>query len=327
MTITVDAEGFVRGYEVGRRSYRELQHPAISNTLAGAVLACPEDAWRITQGRVRRAETGAMAGGTLLDSLITGPEWSPHEGSIGLSEYVYKSGKQKGETSVVTWQDWNGLRIVNCEDFTGQAAKNAKAEAKALGLTVITASDFDKERAIATELRVRFELAGFRIEDYLTQVSLYWVETARNGRKVQACGRLDFLKKDWSEVVDLKRVESLSNHALERHADTYKWARQASAYTRGIVALRPDLIDCYAYEDTGDCHAWKWLFARTEPVVACTLRPTSGLLLKTGEAAWNRAVNEWAEGLETGLWRGHESDHTPLMPTSWAVEQMEADLV
>lgn len=317
MTITVDADGFTRGFECGRRSYRELQHPAISFSLGKVVLAMPEDAWRISQGRVRREETAAMAGGTILDSLITGPQYSPHEGAIGLSEYVYKSGKQKGETSVCTWQDWNGLRIVNADDFKGQAAKNASAEAKALGLTVITASDFDAERAIALELRVRMELAEFRIDDYLAQVSLYWVETARNGRKVQACGRLDFLKKDWTEIVDLKRIESLDQVFLERHVDRYRLALQAAAYSRAVYMLM----------DFGNVPSWRWLFARTSPVVACTLRPADALLLQAGEAAWNRAVNDWAEGLASGLWRGHESDHTPLMPTSWAVEQMEADLV
>lgn len=323
MTVNVDAQGFAVGWETNKRSYRELAHPPISNTLAGAVLSMPEDAWRITQSRTRRTETDAMAGGTILDSLITGPEWSPHEGSIGLSEYVYKSGKQKGETSVVTWQDWNGLRIVNCDDFKGQAAKNAKAEAEALGLTVISADDFDRERKIAAELRVRFELAGFRLDDYLTQVSLYWVETARNGFKVQACGRLDFLKKDWTEIVDLKRVESLSDRFLQSHVDRYSWARQAAAYSRAVIHVK--------MHDQGggfvQIPTWNWLFARTEPVVACSFRPPDAELLECGEAAWNRAVNEWAEGLQTGVWRGHESNHLPIEATQWARDQKEVDLV
>lgn len=331
MTITVDAEGFTRGFEVGRRSYRELQHPALSFSLGKVVHIMPEDAWRITQEGTRREETEAMAGGTILDSLLTGPSYNRQDGDHGQTEYIYKSGKQKGEVSVTTWHDWNGLRIVACDDFGSKSAQLAKQDGKALGLTVISADDFAAEEKLAYELRVRMELAGFQIENYMPQVSLYWTETAKNGRVIQCRGRLDFLSHDWTSIVDLKRVEDLSHQSLERAVDRYRWAMQAAAYSRAVMHLRlvlgaalpdPDVLD-----ELDSPPSWRWLFARTSPVVACTLRPADSMLLEAGEAAWNRAVNDWAEGLATGMWRGHESDHTPLMPTSWAVEQMEADLV
>lgn len=323
-SISVDAEGYVRGYVVGERSYRTLQHPSISFSLGKVVLSMPEDAWRITQARdIERTETEAMANGTIMDALLTGPEFCKLDGQVGCSEYVYKSGKQKGETSTVAWHDWNGLRIVATDDFKSAAAKLAKEEAEAAGLTVVKLDDFNAERRRAEELKVRAELAGFTVSDYHAQVAFYWVETAANGHKVQCRGRCDFLSKDWTSIVDLKRVEDLSQLALERSVDRYKWAMQAAAYSRAVVHL-------FARMSGGSVSGvpdWRWLFARTSPVVACTLRPADSMLLEAGEAAWNRAVNDWAEGLETGLWRGHESDHTPLMPTSWAVEQMEADLV
>lgn len=324
--ITVDAEGFVRGFEIGKRSYRELAHKPLSYSLAKGVLAMPEDAWRLTQSRVQREETDAMAAGTILDSLLTGPAYSRLEGDHGQTEYVYKSGKQKGETSTTEWHDWNGLRIVACNDFSSKSAQLAKQEAETVGLTVVKSEDFNTEQRQAYELRVRCELAGFQIENYMPQVGLYWTESARNGMTVQCRGRLDFLAKDWTSIVDLKRVEDLDHRALERAVDRYRWAMQAAAYSRAVVLLIAE--GHAAVPRTVDWPpSWRWLFARTSPVVACTLRPCDARLLTAGEAAWNRAVNEWAEGLETGMWRGHESDHTPLEPTSWAIEQMEADLV
>lgn len=319
VTINVDAEGFTIGFEYGRRSYRELQHPPLSFSLAKVVLACPEDAWRITQARdrIERIETEAMANGTIMDALLTGPEYSALEGERGCESYVYKSGKQKGETSTTDWHDWNGLRIVMCTDFTSTSAKMAKAAGEAKGLTVIKLEDFEHERRLVVELKIRLELAGFDITQYKAQASLYWTEIAANGRTVQCRGRLDFLAKDWTSIVDLKRTEDLSQLALERAVDRYKWALQAAAYSRAVYMLQ----GCQWVP------TWKWLFARTSPVVACTLRPADATLLEAGEAAWTRAVNDWSEGLASGLWRGHESDHTPLMPTPWAIEQMDADNV
>lgn len=316
MTITVDAEGFVHGFEVGKRSYRELQHPALSYSLAKAVLACPEDAWRITQKReeIEREETGAMSAGTVLDSLLTGPDYEDVSGHVGCSEYTYKSGKNKGEIARTEWHDWNGLRIVACEEFSTMSAQLAKKEGEAAGLTVVKLADFNADRRRARELLIRFELADFDIAKYMGQVGLYWTETARNGRKIQCRGRLDFLSHDWTSIVDLKRVEDLSQLSLERAVDRYRWAMQAAAYSSAVGHLKEGLVP-----------TWAWLFARTSPVVACTLRTPEAALLEAGRASWLRAVNEWAEGLATGIWRGHEADHTALTPTSWAVQQMNED--
>lgn len=327
MTITVDAEGFTIGYEYGRRSYRELQHPSLSFSLGKLVLQCPEDAYRITQRRetVERDQTDAMDDGNILDALLTAPEIVTDvtrllaadltTGQKSAAIQVWTANTKK-PTDPVEYLDWNGLRIILAETLQTKAAKEAAADARANDLTPVLAAKFEREVKRALEMLVRMELAGFDRSQYRYQVSLYWTEDAANGMRIQCRGRLDFLKLDWTEVVDLKRVEDLSQRSLETAVDRYKWAMQSAAYSRAVYMLQ----GCQWVP------TWKWLFARTSPVVACTLRPADALLLQAGEAAWNRAVNDWAEGLASGMWRGHESDHTPLMPTSWAVEQMEADL-
>lgn len=323
--ITVDAEGFTRGYEVGRRSYRELQHPALSFSLGKVVHIMPEDAWRISQRRerVERETSDAMDDGNVLDSLLTAVEpWSPERNPV-----LQWTAATKKPTPPIYYSDWNGLRILSVDAMTTKAAQEAAADARAQGLTPVLAEKFTREVERANEMLVRMELAGFDRRNYHYQVSLYWVETARNGRRIQCRGRLDFLSHDWTSIVDLKRVEDLSHLSLERAVDRYRWAMQAAAYSRAVVLLAEAGISPQPSDALFGVPTWRWLFARTSPVVACTLRPADSMLLEAGEAAWNRAVNDWAEGLETGLWRGHESDHTPLMPTSWAVEQMEADLV
>lgn len=317
MTVTVDSEGFCRGYEVGRRSYRELQHPPLSYSLAKAVLQCPEDAYRITQKReqVEKDVSDAMDDGNILDALLTaGVAWNPASNPV-----KQWTAETKKPTDPIDYSDWNGLRILSCETLQTKAAKECAADARANDLTPVLSHKFVREVERAQDMLVRMELAGFDRSQYLYQVGLYWTEMAANGMRVQCRGRLDFLAKDWTSIVDLKRVEDLSQLSLERAVDRYRWAMQAAAYSRAVMWLR------IVASDTPP--AWRWLFARTSPVVACTLRPADSMLLEAGEAAWNRAVNEWAEGLASGMWRGHESDHTPLLATSWAIEQMEADLV
>lgn len=316
MSITVDAEGFVRGFEIGKRSYRELAHKPLSYSLAKGVLAMPEDAWRLTlkAERVERETTDAMDDGNILDALLTaGTPWN--ETDCPVQEWTANT---KKATDPVQYSDWNGLRILSAETLQTKAAKECAADARAKDLTPVLAHKFTREVRKAEDMLIRMELAGFDRSQYQYQVGLYWTEQARNGMTVQCRGRLDFLAKDWTSIVDLKRVEDLDHRALERAVDRYRWAMQAAAYSRAVYILT--LPKCVV-------PTWRWLFARTSPVVACTLRPCDARLLEAGEAAWNRAVNEWAEGLETGMWRGHESDHTPLEPTSWAIEQMEADLV
>lgn len=312
MTITVDAEGFTRGFEVGQRSYRELLHPALSYSLAKAVLQCPEDAYRITQRvRVEREVSDAMDGGNVLDSLLTATTpWNAATNPV--AEWFAQT---KKATEPVEYSDWNGLRILSVDTLQTKAAKECAADARAKGLTPVKASDFTEEVERANEMLVRMELAGFDRAQYEYQCSLYWTEQARNGMTVQCRGRLDFLAKDWTSIVDLKRVEDLSHLSLERAVDRYRWAMQAAAYSSAVETLTSG-------ETTP---TWRWLFARTAPVVACTLRGAEVELLEAGRAAWVRAVNDWAEGLETGVWRGHESDHTPLNPTAWAVTQMHED--
>jgi len=334
MTIEVDSEGFVRGFEIGKRSYRELAHPALSFSLGKVVLMCPEDAFRLTlrTERVERESTDAMDDGSIMDALLTAPEEVTNAtrllaadlttGQKSAAIQVWTAATKK-PTDPVEYLDWNGLRIILAESLQTKAAKEAAADARAKDLTPVLAAKFEREVTRAHEMLVRMELAGFDRSQFHYQVSLYWTEDAANGMRIQCRGRLDFLAKDWTCVVDLKRVEDLSQQSLERAVDRYRWAMQAAAYLRGVVHL-------YARMSGGSVSgvpSWRWLFARTSPVVACTLRPADSMLLEAGEAAWNRAVNEWAEGLATGMWRGHEADHTPLLATSWAIEQMEADLV
>ena len=214
------------------------------------------------------------------------------------------------------------------ESLQTKAAKECAADARAKDLTPVLEAKFERELKRAQDMLIRMELAGFDRSQFHYQVSLYWTETAANGQTIQCRGRLDFLAKDWTEIVDLKRVEDLSQLSLERAVDRYRWAMQAAAYSRAVVLLTAAGLGAEPMPGgVGGVPSWRWLFARTSPVVACTLRPAEAALLQAGEAAWNRAVNDWAEGLATGLWRGHEADHTPLNPTSWALEQMEADLV
>lgn len=311
--INVDAEGFVRGFEVGRRSYRELQHPALSYSLAKAVLQCPEDAFRITQKRerVERETSDAMDDGNVLDSLLTAADpWRPETHPVQLW-----TANTKKPTDPVEYSDWNGLRIIQAETLQTKAAQQCAADARANQLTPVLAHKFVDETKRAEDMLVRMELAGFERSKYMYQVGLYWTEDARNGMRVQCRGRLDFLAHDWTSIVDLKRVEDLGQLSLERAVDRYRWAMQAAAYSSAVETLTSG-------ETTP---TWRWLFARTAPVVACTLRGAEVELLEAGRAAWVRAVNDWAEGLETGVWRGHESDHTPLNPTAWAVTQMHED--
>lgn len=322
--LQTDADGYVRGMlanaqEQYLRGEDLCQHPPLSNTYAKLVVReCPEEAFRAYSARlvveVDEAEddseedeqTDAKRAGSLLDALMTG---QPYPGKPDALVRVPGSAKSKSPDVLV--ERWNGLLIVDTDAWRSSSAKAARDMGTAEGLTVVKRSAFDRERRRLEEIAVRLELAGVSTDGWLTQVAVYWVETASDGTPVQCRGLLDFLRPDAGAIADLKRVHSLRGDRLAYAVDSYGWHIQSAAYSRAVLAL------------TGEWPEYDWHFVRAVPRVAVAVKPAGATMLECGQVEWLHAVDEWARGLKSGLWRGYEADRTPLEATPNMISRTE----
>lgn len=315
MTLHTDEDGFVMGFvrnaqEAYLKNLIPTKHPALnSGTAKLLVRECPEDAWRqhpASGMRVRGEQTAAMAAGSVLDALLTGPAWTGYNGDD------------------VT--RWNGLAILPVEDFRTKASRALKETAEDEGLTPVKRKNFAAELAQLDEIRARLELRGVDMSAGERQTAVYWTETASDGTRVQCRGLLDQLvvEKDeelepcYAEIRDLKRVASLRGDRLARAVDDYGWHIQAAAYRRGVRAAF-DQACCMGHVHT----RFEWVFVRTEPAVSVCVRPQGDSMHEIGELEWLLAVDRWAAGLKSGLWTGYEADNAPLEATPYMLARAE----
>jgi hypothetical protein len=320
--LTTEADGYVTGIVLGAgdaymRGAATTAHPALSASTAKVVVTeCPEDGWRAYQSRLATAEaedadaeeteaSASMASGSLLDALLTGPEYTP-----GARELVHAA-SSRSATPPAEVERWQGLLIADVADWRSGAAKACREIAARERLTPIKRADFARERASLGEVAARTELAGGGTEGWHTQAAVYWVERALDGTPVQCRGLLDFLSPSGDRIRDLKRVRSLRGSRLAYSVEAYGWHIQAAAYQRAIHAV------------TGALPSYDWLFVRAVPRVAVTVRAPSVDMIECGQLEWLRAVDEWARGLQSGLWRGYESEGEPLAAPPSMVSRAE----
>ncbi len=318
MTLHTDEDGYLSGFirnaaEYYLRGGAHTQHPALnSGTAKLLVRECPEDAWRQHPAsglRVKREQTAAMAAGSVLDSLLTGPAWTGYnEGGV---------------------THWNGLAILPVEDFRTKYARELKESAEQAGETPVKRKDFAAELAQLDEIRARLELAGVDMSAGERQTAVYWVERASDGSKVQCRGLLDqlILVEGYDEsscmpshatIRDLKRVASLRGDRLARAVDDYGWHIQGAAYKRG-VRLAFDQACAIGPVST----RFEWAFVRTEPAISVTSKVMGDSMNEVGELEWLLAVDRWAAGLKSGLWTGYEADNAPLEATPYMLARSE----
>lgn len=299
------------------------KHPSLNQSLAKVITReCAEDAWRMHPrgGGVVSETTSAMDESSLFDQLLTGEQDEESEkddedftrilgvdvaGTAGV-ESVWRRAKGKPkkngdqEFDECEYVDWEGFRIVTAKSFQTACARECRDDGAAKGLRPILREKFEKNIAVASEMRVRLELAGIDLRAGLRQVPIYWVELADDGTPVQCRGKLDMVS-GLEELIDmtiydLKAVKSLNRRAVAQQAYNLGWHIQAAAYTSGLEKI------------TGEYGRvkYEWPLVRKGKLPAAARRGPSGQLLAIGMAEWRFAVNTWARCLKDGLFPGYE---------------------
>lgn len=325
MEIKLDSEGFMVGigdHTPGQYHADPCKHPSLSAHTAMRLLKCPEDVMRTHPklgGAVRQRDySDAMDNGNLVDALLTGAKYTPG----GPKQSHAALGKGGKGLSPVEFEMFGDLVIVDADAWASNSAKEVREQAREQGKTPILRSDFDSQYGKVPEYIARLELAGVTLEGVQTQVPIFWVEESSSGQRVQCRGLLDIV--DTAEcpetgadcggvITDLKTAADISDKALARSIFQWNYHVQGAVYQRGY------------FKATDVITRVRLAFLRTT-LPAARADWLGQDWLQFGALLWERAVDIWAECLNTGYWPGHELRREHLVPEHYMIEDMKRQL-
>jgi hypothetical protein len=143
-----------------------------------------------------------------------------------------------------------------------------------------------------------------------SEVTAIWSEDAMPA-PVTCRARLDHL--DGRTIYDLKIVESAHPDAIRRHMMTFGSAIQATAYTRAVEHLRPELAGRVRFV---------FLFCEVETGIV-TPAILGGSMRELGARQWDRAVATWARCTATNTWPSYTDRPVVVEAPSWAIDAEE----
>lgn len=200
-------------------------------------------------------------------------------------------------------------------DWTMKAAQKARKEIRAGGGVPVLQRDIDDAIVMATEARRQFK-ADWLIanpEQCRREVVLLWSERARNGMDVPCRARLDLLSLERGLIEDLKCVASANPKKLTKHIESFGSDIQAAGYTRAVETIVPQLAGRVRFN---------WTFVSTSRPFCVVRRHPAGSMRLVGETLWARAVDTWAECLDTGVWPGYDDEDQGLEASSFAMARL-----
>lgn len=271
-------EGLVHDLDADEYHADPCEQPSLSASIAKVLdRASPLHAWAQHPrfgGRGPARESKALARGTLLHALLLGES--------------------------------DRIEVVHADDWRTKAAKAAKADAYAWGRIPTLAADLDRVQVVADAITERLDELGLVLAGS-HEVSVFWVETADDGTKVQCRGRVDHL--NGTHVIDLKSASSAHPDAIQRQVDGLGYAIQRAAYVSGLerVLGAPGRVE------------FTFIFAELEPPYVVTPVRLNGEFRALGEHRWRRAVNLWARCMREGNWPGYADGVLELAPPRWAL--------
>lgn len=202
------------------------------------------------------------------------------------------------------------------DDYRTKAAQQTRDRYRAEGLIPILHHQLERtEEATAAALRQLEEREI--VLDGQSELAVEWYEPSRRGPVLCRC-MFDHVWIDAGRILDLKFVGNAETQQLERSAERFGYAIQAHAYKRALVALRPKLEGRVEF---------LFAFVESDRPHALNLTAPDGSLREIGERRWRRAVERWAECMETygkdTPWPGYGGGINRLSAPAWALAREE----
>lgn len=188
------------------------------------------------------------------------------------------------------------LAVIECSDWRKPANRELRDKYRSEGKLAVSRAMFEEAMAASLVLGQKLVDRGFPLRGR-SEVSFKWTETASDGTIVPCRARFDHL--DGPEIIDLKITESANPDFLEKQIVRMGYDIQRAAYERGLAQIVPE------YQGRS---RFTLLFCEREPPYCITPMRMTGSLRQLGDMKWQRAVNTWAQCLNTNQWPEYTTD-------------------
>jgi hypothetical protein len=208
------------------------------------------------------------------------------------------------------------LVVIDADNWTTKAAKQARAEARAEGLTPLTRPQNERVCAMAAALRAH-PFAGLLFDHDRGQpeASLFWVDPQTG---VWCRARFDFLPDRIPGarmiIPDYKTAAAVDLDALSRSCATWGYFAQDAWYRMGAQAL--GLADADA--------RFVLVCQAKDPPHLVTVIEVDHVAQRLGHQLNRQALQLYAQCKESGRWPGHADDVVSLSLPPWFENAMGA---
>jgi hypothetical protein len=201
------------------------------------------------------------------------------------------------------------VEAVDAKDWRTNAAKDAREAARGAGRIPVLQWKLREAELAAEVLRANMGDAGVEL-DGESEVVIVWEEKSDRGVPVLCRAMIDH----WAAPVeiDLKTTDDASPDACIKKIGPMGYAIQRAAYLSGLEHVFPDLAGRIVQ---------RIVWCEAEAPFCVTPVELSGEFLEYGRRRWRRAVNRWAECLESGEWPGYTRGVIRAEPPPWLLSQ------
>lgn len=204
------------------------------------------------------------------------------------------------------------MHVCEFDDWRTKAAKEQKAEARAMGKLPLLARHAEAVRkmvTIADAFAAESEIADFWL-DAESETTCIWREPG-----IWLRCRPDRITADRRVCMDYKSTTDASPDGFSRQLIRMGYHHQDAFYRRGIGAV------------TGRPPTFVFLAQSVEPPHECTLHACDPALQEIADADIARAIDIWRESVTTGNWPSYGGRIYWTVPAQWQMKQHEQRLM
>lgn len=206
-----------------------------------------------------------------------------------------------------------GYAVLDVDDFRSNAAKAARDEALAKGLTPCKAKDYEAAEVMADVIKERIAevLDGAAYE---TEVAFLYQEMTSSG-PIWVRGMVDVWCEERLMILDPKVTPMLYDGKVERHLINMGWDRQAALYPHAFgMILGGEVAGRIKFRDL--------MIKPSEPFTSRVVGLHKGWYWSAIKRC-QEAMERFGRCLYSGRWPGFEGVHIAELP-SWEAKQREA---
>lgn len=195
------------------------------------------------------------------------------------------------------------LVVIDAENWTTKAAKEERANARALGLTPLLRHEMDTVEAMAGALKAH-PIAVALLADGTPEQSIFW-QTGPTWRRA----RIDWTPANTRRpiLVDYKTTVSAEPGAFSRSVASYGYHQQADWYLDGWNTI------------TGETAAFVFIAQEKEAPYLVNCFELDATALDIGRARNTAALALYEQCTATGIWPGYSAQVEQIGLPRWAV--------